>query len=84
MTEKMSRALKYDIILEDVMDEIEQEFKEYLTDIDAWQYYEDLDYFLREATLPPLNDIQDILITNYPQDGQTVHKIYGCFLRVIV
>ena len=54
------------------MDEIEQKFKGYLTDIGAWQYYEDVDYFFREATLPPLNDIHDILITNYPHDDQTV------------
>ena len=55
------------------MDEIAQEFKDYLTDIDAWQYYEDVDYFLGEArNVPPFKDIQDILITNYPQDDQTV------------
>jgi hypothetical protein len=68
----MSRAVKYDVILEDVMDEIEQKFKDYLTNVDAWQYYEDVDYFFREATVPPLKDIQDIHITNYPQDDQTM------------
>jgi len=68
----MSRAFKNDVILEDVMDEIEQKFKDYLTEIDAWQYYEDIDYFFREATLPPLKDIYDILITNYQQDNETV------------
>ncbi len=63
------------------MDEIEQKFKDYLTDIDAWQYYEDVDYFFREATLPPLNDIQDILITNYPQDDQTVPEDLWMFFE---
>ena len=77
----MSRAVKYDVILEDVMDEIEQKFKDYLTDIGAWQYYEDVDYFFREATLPPLKDIQDILITNYPQDDQTMPEDLWMFFE---
>ena len=77
----MSRAVKYDVILEDVMDEIEQKFKDYLTNVDAWQYYEDVDYFFREATLPPLKDIQDILITNYPQDDQTMPEDLWMFFE---
>ncbi len=63
------------------MDEIEQKFKDYLTDIDAWQYYEDIDYFCREATSPPLKDIQDILITNYPQDDQTTPEDLWMFFE---
>jgi len=63
------------------MDAIEQKFKNYLTDIDAWQYYEDIDYFFREATLLPLKDVQDILITNYPQDDQTIPEDLWMFFE---
>jgi hypothetical protein len=63
------------------MDEIEQKFKEYLTDIDAWQYYEDVDYFFREAILPPLKDIHDIIITNYRHDDQTVPEDLWMFFE---
>jgi len=63
------------------MDEIEQKFRDYLTNIDAWQYYEDVDYFCREAALPPLKDIHDILITNYPQDDQTVPEDLWIFFE---
>jgi len=63
------------------MDEIEQKFKEYLTDVDAWQYYEDIDYFFREATLPPLEDIQDIFITTYPHDDRAVPEDLWMFFE---
>ena len=66
------------------MNEIEQKFRDYLTNIHAWQYYEDVDYFCREATSPPLKDIHDILITNYPQDDQTAPEDLSIFLKAIV
>ena len=66
------------------MDEIEQKFKDHLIDIDAWQYYEEVDYFLREARKLLPKDIRDILITNYPQDDQTMLEDLWMFFEAIV
>jgi hypothetical protein len=59
-----------------------KEFKGYLEEILAWDYNEQVAYFLREVRkLPFPKDVQDIFITSCPQDDQTMLEDLWVFLK---